>query len=306
MREGLFGDERYTLREITGHDLRGMLDEIAEGPPGRERFEDNPPLFFVLAWLSAKLGDPTAWIRLPSVLAGAATVPIVFLLGLRTVGRRAGLAAAAFTALSPFAIFYGNEARAYALLMFFGALSTLVLLMTVERRRAHWWAAYGVTVAALIYTHYTGAVIVAIHAAWTLWCHRDLYRPLLLTYGGVAVTYLPWLPYIDGEPADFGSVAAILGWGYWDAFLQWVAGLPETQPEDMPGVLPLVLLGTGLGTGLVGRAVGLQRLRARKRGAGVPRPSSRQVLVLALAVAAPIACLLYGTRGPDLFSFRGI
>lgn len=37
----------------------------------------NPPLFFLLAWATAKLGDPTVWIRMPSVIAGAATVPLV-------------------------------------------------------------------------------------------------------------------------------------------------------------------------------------------------------------------------------------
>src|SRR6478736_6141016 len=74
--------------------------------------EKTPPLFFLLVWASAKIGDPTLWVRLPSVLAATAMVPVGYLLGSRTAGRNAGLMAAAVLALDPFAIFYGTEARA--------------------------------------------------------------------------------------------------------------------------------------------------------------------------------------------------
>jgi 4-amino-4-deoxy-L-arabinose transferase-like glycosyltransferase len=99
--------------------------------------ENNPPLFYLLAWLAAKAGDPTFAIRLPSVLLGAATVPVVYALGARTVGRAAGLVAAAIVAIAPFGLFYGTEARAYSALMFFTALSTLALVGPC-RRAAAW------------------------------------------------------------------------------------------------------------------------------------------------------------------------
>ena len=44
-------------------------------------------------------------LRAPSFLAGVAAIPLVYLLGARTVGRAAALVAAAITALSPFMIF---------------------------------------------------------------------------------------------------------------------------------------------------------------------------------------------------------
>ena len=55
--------------------------------------------------------------RLPSLIAGTATIPLVYLLGVRTLGRTAGLIAAAVIALSPFMIYYSVEARAYALMI---------------------------------------------------------------------------------------------------------------------------------------------------------------------------------------------
>ncbi len=298
MRGGLYGDELYTLTEVTRNDLFGLIDELTHGPPGQERVEDNPPLYFILAWLSAKVADPTAWIRLPSLLAGTATVPAVYLLALRTVGRRAGVVAAGVVALSPFAMFYGSEARPYALLMFCSTLSTLLLLTALDRRRAIWWAAYGLAVSALIYTHYTGAVIVGVHGLWALWSHPQQRRPLLVTYAVVAVSYLPWVPYIDGEPA-VGYLAEFGGPSHWDALITWVMGSPAFPPTGAPGALPLVLLGCGLGVALLSTAT--TRARPTKGGAGTRWRHREHVLVVALAAVAPVACLLYGIGGTDLF-----
>jgi mannosyltransferase len=298
MRDGIFGDEVFSLDETRGHGFFGVIDAVAHGEPGHARLEDNPPLFFMLAWLAERLGDPTAWIRLPSSLAGAGTVPVVYLLGRRAFGQLQGIAAAAFFALTPFAIFYGGEARAYSLLMFLAALSTLALLVALERRGAGWWALYGLAVVALLYTHYTGAVIVAVHGAWTLWFHRQQWRPLLLVYGAVVLLYIPWFPYVDGQPANFGFLAQFLHIDYSDSLLQWLLGLPEFQPGDFPGALPPILLGAGVVVGLAGWALagaaGWRRLE---------RPAAPQLLMFVFAVATPIACLVYGLRGPDLFLF---
>ena len=287
--EGLYEDELYTISHVRGASFPEMLDAVATGDePGAPR-ENTPPLFFVLAWLSARAGDVTTFVRLPSVVLGAATVPLVYLVGVRTVGRPAALVAATFVALSPFAIFYGTEARAYAALTFFATLATLVLLEAVQRPCRRWWAAYAVSLIALLYTHYTGALVIAVHGAWVLWRHRELWRPLLLADAGAGAAFAFWLPYLRSEPADYGALAGILGFDHWDAFLQWAAGAPRLAPEDLPGVLPLALLGTGVVVGLVGRV-----RRGSTTGLGP---------VLPLALVAPVFCLLYGFVGVDLFLF---
>ncbi len=195
--EGLWRDEPVTLAETHGRTLYGVLDVVANGG------EYNPPLPFVLSWLSAKVGDPTTWIRAPSLVLGTATVPLVFLLGTRCLTRPAALVAAGFMALSPFAIHYGIEARAYAALMCFSALSALMLLVAVETGRARWWAAYGAAVAAVLYTHYTGIFVIGAQGAWILLMHRRRWRALMLAYLGAAVAYLPWLPHVHGDPSNW-------------------------------------------------------------------------------------------------------
>jgi hypothetical protein len=89
---------------------------------------------------------------------------------------------------------------------------------------------YGLSVAALLYSHYTGIILVAVQAGWALSYHRPRWRPLVLAFAGVAVAYAGWLPYVHSEPADYGLLAGVAGFGYADAALQWLAGFPELSP----------------------------------------------------------------------------
>ena len=193
MHQSLFGDETLALREIVGHTLLGTVRTVRSG------VESTPPLFFVLAWISTKFGDPTVWIRLPSLILGTATIPIVYLLGRETVGRGAGLLGAAVIAASPFATYYGVEARPYATLAFFVALSTLALLLAVRTGRRRWWALYAVAAAAAAHTHYTAIFVLATQGAWSLWACRDRLREPLIANLLAALLYLPWLSQLHGS-----------------------------------------------------------------------------------------------------------
>jgi hypothetical protein len=289
--EGLYRDELLTYFDTHGRSLGQVLDTVANGAPGAAR-ENNPPLYFVLAWIGSQLGDGAATIRLPSIVLGTATVPLVYLLGRRTVGVAAGVFGAAFIALSPLAVFYGVEARSYGSLMFFSALSALVLLEAAERRRALWWAAYGASVAAVLYTHYVGVLVIATEAAWAIWVVRE-WRALILTYLGAGALFLPWLPYVHSEVAGLEGLAAIVGVHDWQAFLQWVAGWPEALPSELPGTFALVLLGVAAGIGLVGALL--------RRAA--PWRSPPATLVVLLALTTPIILLLYSLVGDNLFVY---
>jgi 4-amino-4-deoxy-L-arabinose transferase-like glycosyltransferase len=293
LNEGLYHDELITYAELHGRSFTGMLDAVANGASPGAPVENTPPLHFTLAWLTSKLGDPTATIRWPSIVLGAATVPVVYAAGRRTVGTAASLVGAGFIALSPFAVFYGIDARAYGALMFFAALSALVLLEAVDRRRTVWWVAYAASVAAVIYTHYTGAVVLATEVGWVLWTRRELWRPLALAYAAALAVYLPWLPHVHNNPAEYDELAGVVGVHDWEAFLQWVTGSPELLPRELPATLALILLGTGAAIGLAG-AVATRAAPWRSQGVA---------LVLLLAVTTPIVLLINGLVGDDLFVY---
>ena len=95
--------------------------------------ESNPPLYYVLAWAWAKaFGTGEFGLRSLTAVFGAATVPVGYLVGRQLTGRRAGLVLAALIAVNPMLIWYSQEARSYALLVFFGALSLLFFVRALE------------------------------------------------------------------------------------------------------------------------------------------------------------------------------
>jgi 4-amino-4-deoxy-L-arabinose transferase-like glycosyltransferase len=96
--QSLYGDEGYTFGIVDGHGLGDVISAVHDT-------SITPPLHYVLAWAAIQLGDPEITVRVPSLLLGTLTIPLVFVLGRRVAGVAAGWVAAAIVALSPFAIF---------------------------------------------------------------------------------------------------------------------------------------------------------------------------------------------------------
>ena len=141
--------------------------------------------------------------RLPSLLAGTATIPLVFLVGDRTVGRRAGLVAAALVALSPFMIYYSAEARGYQVMILWRSSPRWSLLLV---RRGTLAALVGPLRASpprgrctRITPPRSGC---SAGLGWLFWARPDLRRDALLANVGAAVLFLPW---VSGVLADFDS-----------------------------------------------------------------------------------------------------
>jgi uncharacterized membrane protein len=127
--------------------------------------ESAPPLYYALAWVWTQVTGTGPWgLRSLSALAGVATIPVAFLIGRELRGRRAGLLAAALVAVNPMLIWYSQEARAYALLAFFCALSLLFCARALrvggavdgreEMRDKRDFVLWGVFSALALATHY--------------------------------------------------------------------------------------------------------------------------------------------------------
>ena len=74
----------------------------------------NGPLFFIALrpWLAAA-GHSEFALRFPSVLAGALSIPLLYVLVARLAGRRVALVAALLMATAPYGVWYGQEAKMY-------------------------------------------------------------------------------------------------------------------------------------------------------------------------------------------------
>jgi hypothetical protein len=296
--ESFFGDELFTHLISTRPDLQAVMAGV------RSNLEISPPFYFLVAWLFAKLGDPFVWLRMPSLIAGVATVPLVYLLGARTVGRAAGLAGAALFALSPFAIFYAGEARAYALMTLLVVLSTLALLQALETNERRWWAVFALLEAASMYTHYTAVFVLAAQAVWALLAHPDRRGPLLVSSGAAALLFAPWVPLmiddsnapnqrIIGAFEPFGPRTVARNTG------RLVDGGPFAPLTDLPGTPAFVMLGLATLIGVAGLALALRRgLR--------PDLRSRVSLIGALALATPVGASVYSALTVDLYVARNL
>jgi 4-amino-4-deoxy-L-arabinose transferase-like glycosyltransferase len=155
--------------------------------------ETTPPLYFVLAWLWSKVfGTGEVGLRALSAVAGVAVIPLAYLCGRELVSRRAGLVAAALVALSPFMIWYSQEARSYMLLTAFCGASLLFFAQAWRRpssRRLAWWAVFS---GLAVLTHFFAGFLVAPEAVLLLYANRD--RGTLLAVGAVVAAQLAMLP----------------------------------------------------------------------------------------------------------------
>ena len=289
--QSLYGDEFFTYRIVTWNSPWEIFGDVADT-------SITPPLHYLLAWLGAQTGDPTVSLRYPSVVLGAATVPLVYALGMRTLNCPAALVGAAIVSVAPFSIYYGIEARAYATLTFFSALSTLALLAALHRPRPLRWAGYAVCAAAVLYTHYSGVFVIIAHGCWALWTHRERARALVVAYAAVALAFLPWVPsYLRQD--DYGAVQAELFENRFpltpgtvgDMVAHVLPGYPFVALEELPGELALAVFWVAIAcAGLVHLS---NRLRSAERNCVPEAP-----LLVALMLATPVGLVLYSLQ-PD-------
>lgn len=162
--------------------------------------DPHPPLYYTLlkGW-HALAGNSEAAMRLPSVLFGVATVPLVFAMGrMLDVGRSGvvcGSLAAAMFALSPVHLQYAQEARPYSMLTWAVALAMVCAMwLMVNPGRAcatrqqlaavagGAWLPYvliclATGLAWITWAHYTGgAAVVAVAVALLYWWTTDARR----------------------------------------------------------------------------------------------------------------------------------
>ena len=302
MGQSLAGDEALTFISERGQSLGGLLDAM------RDNDEQTPPLYYILAWIAARLGDLTVWLRVPSLVLGTATIPLVYVLGTRTVGRRAALVGAALMSVTPFAVFYGSEARAYATLMFFATLATLALLLALERRQARWWALYALASTAVLYSHYIGGFVVAAGAAWALWTQRERWLEVVIAQLAIALAFLPELLSPRTGGLDLHGGPLHLRWssltdlvGLFPGYPPGSGGGPEPSLATVPGTAALVLVGAGLGVALIAGVTGRHRRAERRPESG---GSPTIVLLAVMSIATPIGVLVYSLTTHDLFVGR--
>lgn len=280
---------------------------ILEGAAG----DIHPPLYYLLLslWRTVFGASETA-LRGLSAVSGIGLVALAWWLGRRLFGIRAGLAAAALLAVSPFAVYYSQEARMYALLALWAALaSAWIVTLALPGDKVSWPGAalYALATAAGLYTHYAYPFVMiaqamALAIAWPakralssskgpshagVWALRQAQDPSdalirqpraviawILANAAAIALFAPWLPIALRQIVGW-SVAPqdyALGPAVVDALRWVVAGRTLALPE---AALPLIALGLLAAVGL----------------AAAPAVDSRRALIPFALLVVPFALL---------------
>lgn len=270
---------------------------IIEGAAG----DIHPPGYYLLlAGWRGLAGESEFALRYLSVGASLLAAALTYALGRRLFGAGVGLAALTFTALSPFQVYYAQEARMYALL---AALGVASLLLTAEvltlpsqmqagrfepRRAAAVLFGYVMVNVAGLYTHYVFPLLIAIETlVFLLWLlPRSKKGHGLAVWaalqGVTLLLYAPWvgvaLRQVIGRTAASEGLLPL-------AFFQGQAyGVTITRPQALYGVLLLAALA----------AAGMMR-----QDAGPPRPlrpAERLSLIALPSALLPVTLFMAGAN----------
>jgi mannosyltransferase len=146
------GKESLWLDESSSYYLTNVT---SPGEVWTNAFNDrHPPLYNLALWAVRILGSNEFWLRFPSACAGVATIVVIFFLAREITNEKVGLISALLLAVSPFDIYYSQEARMYAFAVLFVALAYYAFFKACKSRQWFDWTLFGVACAAAFYSHF--------------------------------------------------------------------------------------------------------------------------------------------------------
>jgi mannosyltransferase len=167
----------------------------------------HPPGYYFLLHLWRPVGHSAFALRFPSALCSLLAVALAQRLAGEFFGQRTARLATLGMALSPFQVYYAQEARMYGPAIALGAGVVWAFLRAVRVNRRSAWLIYGVFATLGLYVYYyTGLVVLALHL-WLLWDRRlrQVLLPLAVTDGLVALTFSPQLLGAFHKSGEFVS-----------------------------------------------------------------------------------------------------
>jgi mannosyltransferase len=230
--DSLWFDEVFSVR--AAQLSAGELISLTSG-------DVHPPLYYLLLhfWIKC-FGETETAVRMLSVCFSVFTVFAVYQLALTLFDRRTAVLAGLFIALSPFHVFYAQEARNYSLLAFLSAASVYFFIRWLREDARTSWVLYVITTVLLLYTHiYAVFVVMAqvLYLGLLFVFERDCSRQRMRRWStgllAIALLFSPWLVIVFRQVAKARQ-------GYWIKETDWLA--PLQTVIEYSGSLWLALL----------------------------------------------------------------
>ncbi|HTW12898.1 MAG TPA: glycosyltransferase family 39 protein [Solirubrobacteraceae bacterium] len=256
----------------------------------------NMLLYYLLTHVVISLFGGAAWVvRAPSVLATAATGALTAALGLELLDdRRLAAGAGVLTVSSLPLIFWGQDARGYALMVALATASMLAFALLLERPSPAVVLAYVLTTLAMLYVGYDAALLILAQLAMLPFL-RDRARAVIACLAAVALLCVPlmvlavqrgsgqlfWVPPLSGQVLGQSALTLLS------------AGLPPNFHHTATTIVAAVLFGA------LALAAVLLPLRSGRWPAG-PRPEWRWWLLASWFAVPLLVALLVSVAGKPI------
>lgn len=150
--------------------------------------ENNMGLYYIALHFWLNVGRSEAVVRLLSVFAAVATVPLLCALARRLYDSRTAMVVGLFAAADAMLVQYAQEARAYSLLVLTTTASTLLFVRLMDRPGARAAVGWVVVSASAVYVHYFAVLVIVAQLA-----SMSVLRPPTQTRRVVVRSALAWV-----------------------------------------------------------------------------------------------------------------
>jgi mannosyltransferase len=226
--QSIWYDEGVSIY-FSSHSLKDLVVGVSA--------DNHPPLHFLALHFWLKLAGQSEFaIRFLSLICGVLSVPLLFKLGRELFNQRVGSLAAFLLSISPFHVWFSQEARMYTMAALLGLGSVYIFVLLLKERAGsasrYLWASYVIISALALYTHFYVAFVIlfeniAFLIQWILRRAREStnseftnLRTWLLAQLCVALLFLPWARFVATRYAADAT--------YWEGALGLLTAAKDT------------------------------------------------------------------------------
>jgi 4-amino-4-deoxy-L-arabinose transferase-like glycosyltransferase len=190
-------------------------------------FHDHPPLFFIIHFLFFKiLGVSIFVMRLPEVIAGIASVFLLYLIGKQLFSPKVGLVASAMMAITAYPVWISKIALQESLVIFFNLLTIYFFIIALKNDKFFLLA--GASLGLGLLTKYTVLATALVCFLYLIIYRREIFLKKNF-YFGVLIVFLLFSPVIIYNLKLYQTV------GHFDLQLSYLLGQDTPKWQNLMG-----------------------------------------------------------------------